>query len=381
MTDGPAIIDPIRTLLDRARREVDEGLLPSCQVAVAMNGELVVDATFGADDATRYIPFSATKVLTAAAMWRLIGDQGLDVEATVASIVPAFGTNSKDVVTIEQVMVHTSGFPMVMLGPDNWKTRAERLAAFETWGLEYEPGTKFAYHATSAHWVLCEIIETITGEPYVDAIHHLVTEPLGLPRLLGIPRDAQDGIAEVTGVGDPATDDELRAEFGQSAVDAAHAIPIALATAFLCALNHPQAREQGVPGGGGVMRAADMTMLYQALLDNPDGLWDPAVLADGTGHIRNRLPDASGIPANRSLGLIIAGDDGFATRHGFGAAASPRAFGHDGAGGQIAFADPETGVSVCYVTNGLDQNLVRQHHRDVEIADAMCAIARAPIND
>ena len=31
---------------------------------------------------------------------------------------------------------------------------------------------------------------------------------------------------------------------------------------------------------------------------------------------------------------------------------SPRAFGHNGAGGQIAWGDPETGLSFCYLTDG-----------------------------
>ena len=31
---------------------------------------------------------------------------------------------------------------------------------------------------------------------------------------------------------------------------------------------------------------------------------------------------------------------------------SPRAFGHGGAGGQVAWGDPESGLSVGYCTNG-----------------------------
>ncbi len=225
----------------------------------------------------------------------------------------------------------------------------------------------------SAHWVLVDLIEEATGEDYRAAIHHLVTEPLGLPRLLGIPLDDQDGIAEVVGVGEPAGLDELAELYGDAA-PLAQALPAELVVHALTSLNHPKAKAQGVPGGGAVVRAADLAMLYQGLLRNPGGLWDPAVLADGTGHVRNRLPDPVGIPANRTLGLTVAGDDGLATRRGFGKLTSPRAFGHNGAGGQLAFADPDRGLSVCYVTNGLDQNLVREHRRNVEIADAMVAL-------
>ena len=37
----------IEVLLDRARREVDEGLLPGCQVALAIDGEVEVFESYG----------------------------------------------------------------------------------------------------------------------------------------------------------------------------------------------------------------------------------------------------------------------------------------------------------------------------------------------
>jgi CubicO group peptidase (beta-lactamase class C family) len=55
---------------------------------------------------------------------------------------------------------------------------------------------------------------------------------------------------------------------------------------------------------------------------------------------------------NRALGVVVAGGDGMAFMRGFGRTCSARAFGHGGAGGQIAWGDPETGISVGYCTNG-----------------------------
>jgi len=147
----------------------------------------------------------------------------------------------------------------------------------------------------------------------------------------------------------------------------------------LLSFNEPDVRAVGVPGGGAISRAADPALYYQALLHNPGELWDPAVLADGTGTIRTRLPDPMiGVAANRSLGLVIAGDDGFAhLRTGFGRAVSPCAFGHGGAGGQVAWADPATGLSFAYLTNGLDAHLLRQGRRMVALSSraAQCASA------
>ena len=77
---------------------------------------------------------------------------------------------------------------------------------------------------------------------------------------------------------------------------------------------------------------------------------------------------------NRSLGLIISGDDKRNFR-GFGKTNSPLAFGHNGAGGQIAWADPATGLSLGYCTNTHDRNNVRQGRRGVAISSiaAECA--------
>jgi CubicO group peptidase (beta-lactamase class C family) len=71
----------------------------------------------------------------------------------------------------------------------------------------------------------------------------------------------------------------------------------------------------------------------------------------------------------------VAGDDGKAHLRGFGYGVGPRAFGHDGAGGQTAWVDPDTGLSFVYLTNGIDRHLLRQWKRIRSIATraARCA--------
>jgi CubicO group peptidase (beta-lactamase class C family) len=73
--------------------------------------------------------------------------------------------------------------------------------------------------------------------------------------------------------------------------------------------------------------------------------------------------------------VVIAGDDGLANYRGFGKTNSALAFGHGGAGGQIGWADPATGISLAYCTNGFDRNDVRQARRSVAISSlaAQCA--------
>jgi CubicO group peptidase (beta-lactamase class C family) len=359
-------------LLTRARRDVDDGLLPSCQIALGYEGELVAFEAFGdATLDTRYNVFSATKPFVAAVVWSLLGEGLIDVSKPVVEYFCEFAPNGKDVITVEQVMLHTSGFPAAPMGPPHWASREARVARMASWRLNWEPGTAYEYHPTSAHWVLAEIIDRVTGGDYRDELEQRVTKPVGLPRVLGLPPGPpQDGIATLMPVGREATRDEIEAAFGVRELPLTEVTPDAL-----LGFNDAEARTIGVPGGGGCMRAADLALFYQALLHNPGGIWDPAVLADATGRVRNSLPDWTGTPANRSLGLVLAGDDGLAHLRGLGRTVSGRAFGHNGAAGQLAWADPTTGLSLGYCTNGIDLHVVRQPRRDTAISSlaGVCA--------
>jgi CubicO group peptidase (beta-lactamase class C family) len=356
----------------RVRREIDGGLLPSCQYALARDGQLAAFETLGdAGPHSRYVIFSATKAFVAGAAWLLIGDGSLDIDRRVAEYIPEFATNGKDVVTVEQVMLHTSGFPRAPLGPPAWADRDRRLETFSRWRLNWEPGTAYEYHPTSAHWVLAELVERASGRDYRDFVHERVTGALGLPRVLGIAPEDQDGIAELELSGEPAPSEELMEIFGVPELPVTEVTDDALLS-----FNEPEVRAVGVPGGGGVASAATVALFYQALLHDPDRLWDPEMLADATGRVRNTLPDPLlGVTANRALGVVVAGDDGNANRRGFGHTQSPRTFGHNGAGGQIAWADPESGLSFCYVTNGRDLNPIREGRRGIGLSSraAVCA--------
>ncbi|WP_426571264.1 serine hydrolase domain-containing protein [Aquihabitans sp. McL0605] len=362
-------IDPAKVdrLLERVQREVDEGLSPAVSIAVAHHGEVVVDATYGAPAGSRFLGFSASKALVAAAIWRMIDEGMVDIHASAATYIPEFATNGKDVVTVEQLLTHTGGFPWAPLGPNRWATTEGRREAFSRWRLTLEPGSAYVYHPTAGHWVLGEILAEVTGMDHADAIEELVTAPLGLPRLLGIPLDQQDGILDAVGVGTPPTADEMEEAFGIS-IDVGALIPPDVAIGALTTLNDPDARRIGVPGGGGVFRAQDLALLYQGLMANPANQWSHEALVEGTQRVRMNLPDIWGVPAGRTLGLVVAGDDGLSHRRGMGRMVSPRAFGHNGAGGQLAFGDPDTGLSVGYLTAGLDQHMIRQQRRDTAIA-------------
>ncbi|HEY6830280.1 MAG TPA: serine hydrolase domain-containing protein, partial [Gemmatimonadaceae bacterium] len=242
-------------LRDRLRSEVDEGRLPSCQFALARDNEVIVSETFGAAVAdSRYVMFSATKAVVASAVWMLISEGLLDVSRRVVELVPSFGSNGKDVVTVEQVMLHTSGFPHAPFNALEWDDSDRRHARFAQWRLNWEPGTRYEYHPTSAHWVLAELIEQIAGADFRTFIRERVLEPLGLQRLrIGVPPAEQGDVNMLVATGEPATRDELLKAIGIPE------IPLTEVTEeALLAFNQPAMRTVGVPGGGGITSAADM---------------------------------------------------------------------------------------------------------------------------
>lgn len=354
----------VEALVARARRDVDDGILPSVQIALAADGKVLVDETFGAADSTRYVTFSVTKALSGALAWLLIGDGAITADTRVADVVPEFAGNGKESVTVEHLLTHTAGFPRAPMRPEEGADRGARVERMATWRLDWEPGSRTEYHATSAYWALVEVIDRVTGQDFRRLFADRIARPLDLPGLtLGLGSETDD-VATIRTVGD--------AEEGQTLGDHVKET----GEQFLLRFNDPVVRAAGVPGAGAVARAADVALFYQGLLHNTGDLFDTDVLADATGNIRNRLVDPLfKVPANRTLGLVVAGDDGHAIVRGFGRGNSPRAFGAQGVGGQIAWADPASGLSFCYLTNGLDADVVASFTRSAKVAGlaARCA--------
>lgn len=369
--------DKIDQLATRARREIESGLLPSCQYAVALDGEVIAGETLGdATDDSRYVIFSATKAVVVSTFWTFIQDGSVDVSLPVQHYFPEFMADGEPergpTITVEQVMLHTSGFPHAPLGPPAWWTREGRVEKMRSWRCNWEPGTAFEYHASSAHWVLAEIMERIAGVDFRTLVSDRVLVPRGLDRLqVGVPENQQGDVTELIAVGELPTPDELEAAFG------VRELPLTEVTEeALLGFNDPRVRALGVPGGGGISNATDLARFYQALLHNPKGVWDDELLTTVTTDVRNTFPDPmSGVPIRRTLGLCTAGDDGKGSWRGFGKTGSPRRFGHNGAGGQIAWADPDSGLSFVYLTNGLDAHPIRQAKRGVALSSIAAEIA------
>jgi CubicO group peptidase (beta-lactamase class C family) len=275
----------------------------------------------------------------------------------VAEIIPEFGTNEKHTITVEHLLLHAGGFPYAPFAVRHWDDREALLRAFHGWRLNWPVDSRFEYHATSAHWVLAEILERRTGRPWKDFIRERLLDPMGLDELfVGCPPERQHRVADVRYMTPPVAPP---GGFGEVTPEA------------LLAFNEPDVRAAGVPGGGGVGSAASLALFYQPLVnggETADGrrvmkreTIDFATTVRAKPHhidlVLQLLDPTLVVNTNRALSVVVAGGDGYAYCRGFGRETSPRAFGHGGAGGQIAWADPETGLSVGYCTNGFVDSL------------------------
>jgi CubicO group peptidase (beta-lactamase class C family) len=371
-------LDPMKiaALLARVRREVDEGLLPATQVALARNGKLAVFESFGdATDESLFCVFSATKAITSAAAWILMQEGKLDETEIVADIIPEFAANHKHDITVEQLFLHTAGFPAAPFRPLDWNNPVTRVERFAQWRLNWPPGSRYEYHPTSSMWVIAEIIERRSGSSYQQFVRERVAQPLGLLDMyVGLPVSENARVLPNIHVGEGLTS----ADYTRLGIPEP---PVTEVTEeAITNFNNADIRAVGVPGGGGIMGAAELALFYQGLLHGglPVGagseVWNRETMASArrvrTGDMRDSLFRKL---VNRGLGIVIAGDDEMNYR-GFGRTNSPDTFGHNGAGGQLAWVDPATGLSLGYCTNGHDRHAIRQGRRGVAISSlaAVC---------
>jgi len=357
-------------LIDRCAREVDEGRVPGCQVAVGFEGKVVLFEAFG--DLTtdhRLHTYSAIKPTVSLTVLELAAEGLLDLDAPVADVLPTFASNGKEVITLSQVLLHAGGFPHAPIGIDEFSNRDLRLARYDRWRTSWEPGSAFEYHASAAHWVLADCITEVTGRHHTDVVTERLMEPAGCARWLGIPASEQGDVADVVSVGDAPDLEEMARRLGLESLPVSEVTDDAL-----LAFNDPGVRATGHPGGGGIASAADIARWYQAVMHDDGGFLRPEVKRDALDVVRQNHSDLMGVAANRTHAFTLAGDDGQAVMRGYGHTTGPATFGHGGAKGQRAWADPATGLSLGFMTHGLDRDDLVHARRGAGISSAAGAL-------
>jgi CubicO group peptidase (beta-lactamase class C family) len=145
------------------------------------NRELSVPNTLD----TRFNVASIGKVLTSAAIARLIRDGKLSPGDTIGKILPDSKLPSADRITVLQLLEMRSGLgdffgPEYQATPkDRLRTLADYLPLFESKPLRFEPGKSREY-SNAGYVVLGLIIEKISGQSYYDFVREHVLVPAGM---------------------------------------------------------------------------------------------------------------------------------------------------------------------------------------------------------
>ncbi len=318
-----------------------EGLHIGAQLSVSLDAQ-VCDLAIGESRPgvamttdSMMIWFSMSKAVCAVAIGQLWEQGRLDVEAPASRYVPEFGANGKTDITLRHLLTHTAGIPWAcgLLEGRPWResvaeNRARIYAApiVDGWTL----GERAGYHPTSAHTVLGAVVEAVDGRSYDRYVRAEVLEPLGMiDSWVGMPSEQFDAYGDRIG----EMQNTASGANGILGIDTRAVAPLA------------------IPGANGRGPMRELRRLYEMLVagGTRDGvrLLDPVTVAALSARHRVGLVDETfGVELHWGLGLAV--DTSIMGRH-----SSRRAFGHGGAQSSAAFCDPETGLAMAVVCNGM----------------------------
>jgi N-acyl-D-amino-acid deacylase len=181
--------------------------IPAGTLAVARDGKLLLARGYGHTDRegkrkvepdTPFRLASLTKPITAAAVYKLIGDGKLSLDARVAALLaidpPAGGKRDPrwDEITVRHLLEHRGGWdrdragdPMFQkaiaraLGLKGPPTPADIVRYAAGQPLQFDPGSKSAY-SNFGYCLLGRVIEKAAGQCYGDYVRKELLAPLGI---------------------------------------------------------------------------------------------------------------------------------------------------------------------------------------------------------
>jgi CubicO group peptidase (beta-lactamase class C family) len=299
------------------------------------------------DEQTIVLVFSAAKGPTTTCIHRLVEQGLLDLERPIADYWPEFGCNGKEAITAAQVLSHQAGLAAVDgdLSLEAVLAWDPVVAAIAAQAPNWEPGTQHGYHARSFGWILGELIRRISGLSPGQYLRQEIGRPLGLRYWVGLPGTELSHCARLV---PPAGDnDALVKLLGADSLTARVMSGPSGLFAYDDMWNRPEILAAEMPSSNGVGDARSLARFYDALLHPPAGkhILGRAQLALAC-ELQARGPDAV-IFNETCFGL------GFALQPALAPGAGPACFGHPGAGGSLAFADPDRGIGFAYVMNAM----------------------------
>jgi CubicO group peptidase (beta-lactamase class C family) len=338
------------------------------QLCIYRHGEVVVDLWTGRDIAndrpyaedTLTVLMSCTKGAVAICAGMLAERGLLDVEAPVAKYWPEFAANGKAHVTVAHCLSHTAGLPTFPIASGitardfvDWDKCIRALAeARPLWA----PGAYASYHAVTYGFLVGEVIRRITGKSFGTFFADEVARPLGLEFWIGLPEAQQNRVAPHI----PQLGADFRALMVGAGVNVNDPIMIEILAGFdaigeaVDFFNTPVGRAAELPAGNGVANARSLARMYAACIGEINGvqLLNKDTLARAMQPRTKELPSLPPLahlprPPGEGFGL------GFALGSPVTQMLGPGSFGHDGAGGRLGFAHPQSGVAAGFACNSM----------------------------
>jgi CubicO group peptidase (beta-lactamase class C family) len=258
-----------------------------------------------------FVLASISKPMTVTGVMRLVERGQLRLDDRVRTFLPEFTGGDRDAITVRQLLTHTSGLPDML--PENVELRkrhaplADFVAATCRTPLLFKPGTQVRYQSMGI-LLASAIAERITGMSFRDFLAGEVFRPAGMRATsLGLGTREIAGTARIQVEGD----DDWNG-------------------------NSPYWRNLGAPWGDVHSTAADVTRFLDLFL-HPNG----RVLQKQTA--RAMIANQTGLAEPWGFGWEIKPET-------FGKACSPATFGHYGASGTVAWADPQTDLTCVLLT-------------------------------
>ncbi|MDF6044086.1 beta-lactamase family protein [Streptomyces sp. JH14] len=319
---------------------------PGSQLAVLLHGRTVVDLWAGDGIEADSLPavFSSTKGAAHLVVALLVQDGVLDLDRTVASYWPEFAAEGKGELTLRELLAHASGVIGVEGGFSDEELADDRLLAARLAGQKpfWKPGTAYGYHGVVIAALTGEVVRRATGRSIQELFEERIRVPYGLDLYLGQPASLEPRYVPARPMAPTA---EQAAALALAPVEPAslRAVAFNYPTDLTAWINTPSVRALGPASVGGVGSARGLAGMYAAAISHVDGrapLLGARTLAEfarlhaaGTDLVTDEK-DHFGLGFERPSVRYPSLGEG--------------AFGHCGAAGSQAFADPAAGVAYGY---------------------------------
>lgn len=311
--------------------------------------------------ATPVLVWSATKGPAAACVLHAMQEHGITLATRVADVWPEFAAHGKGAITIGQMLSHQSGVSAL----DRVASVLDHAAVAQAIAEQvphWEPGTAHGYGPRLFGFLLDELVRRIAGRPLGEYWRTEFAEPLGLDFWIGVPEEIVARVAPIFPPKAAPPKDRFYTAFVTPGSLTLRAFGSPEGLKSVAAMNAPEGRRAALPGFGGIGTAAALAKFYAMLaaggaLDGrtffqPETLaWMNTTLAQGDDRVLL-------IETAFSAGFMKdpVSSAGKKLRAIFGP--SPSAFGHPGAGGSHAFADPEHRIAFAYAMNQMEPGVL-----------------------